>query len=317
MFPIAIIIASTAMTFGIGGAAFFSPCFVILFPLVGVPTLTASESFFAALFTELFGFSSGLLGYVVHGLVDWRTAALLGLSGAPFAMIGAVCALVIPNSLLYLLFALGMFLLSGMVLWNFWRSQHPLQDSPSTSHTLNAESVIIILAQDSETSVLLEDGAGIQAEEGTSAVAHVPEDSWVEGQLVEYIAKDRVEAHTKGGMAVVKHMASVRLVRDRKGNVYFYCLTGLVTSLVLTVMGSFATGVISVGIGETTVTSLRRERVPPSVAAATSVAVTFIVVLFGVGTGLVIQLLDDSSSVPWDLVMWTVPGVRVAIPPRQ
>ena len=59
MFPISILIATVAMTFGIGGAAFFSPTFAILFPLVNVPTLSASEAFGASLFTEMFGFASG------------------------------------------------------------------------------------------------------------------------------------------------------------------------------------------------------------------------------------------------------------------
>ena len=45
MFPISILIATVAMTFGIGGAAFFSPTFAILFPLLNVPTLSASEAF--------------------------------------------------------------------------------------------------------------------------------------------------------------------------------------------------------------------------------------------------------------------------------
>lgn len=334
MFPIAIVIASTAMTFGIGGAAFFSPCFVILFPLVGVPTLTASESFFAALFTELFGFSSGLLGYVLHGLVDWRTAALLGLSGAPFAMIGAVVALLVPSSLLYLLFALGLFVLAGMVYWNYRQAQKTAQRSPGNEHALDNDSVVVISASKPEKSLLLEEDDGIQAaDEATLEVTSGPAIPWGEDRvsdLSEYIADRRSQAQSEGMLAVAWHLASVRLVRDRKGNVYFYTLSGLVAALILTVLGSFATGIISVGIGETTVTSLRRARVPPrfvrpvitiavsltyhSVAAATSVAVTFIVVLFGVGTGLLIQLVDDSSSVPWDLVIWTVPGVCDSYP---
>ena len=59
MFPLSIVIATVAMTFGIGGAAFFSPTFAILFPLLNVPTLSASEAFGASLFTEMFGFASG------------------------------------------------------------------------------------------------------------------------------------------------------------------------------------------------------------------------------------------------------------------
>ena len=55
LFPISVLIATTAMATGIGGAVFFSPLFMLalrLEPSVAVGT---------ALITELFGFSSGLV----------------------------------------------------------------------------------------------------------------------------------------------------------------------------------------------------------------------------------------------------------------
>jgi len=54
LFPASILIATIAMTTGIGGAVFFSPLFIVglkLEPSVAIET---------ALMTELFGFSSGL-----------------------------------------------------------------------------------------------------------------------------------------------------------------------------------------------------------------------------------------------------------------
>ena len=265
MLPIAIVIATTAMTFGIGGAAFFSPCFVILFPLVGVPTLTASESFFAALFTELFGFSSGLLGYVLHGLVDWRTAALLGLSGAPFAMIGAVVAIVIPNSILYLLFALGLFVLSVMVFWNYRTSQQLAKQPAHDGMVLDNDSVVVITSHVTESKHLVEEER-MPIQEADDEGALEGQRHWREDELTDYVASKRAEGEAGGTMALAKHLVSVRLIRDRKGNVYLYTLSGLITALILTVLGSFATGIISVGIGETTVTSLRKARVPPRFA---------------------------------------------------
>ena len=61
-----------------------------------------------------------------------------------------------------------------------------------------------------------------------------------------------------------KYRMSQRLVKDRKGNLYLYQLPliSFLYSLPLIVLGSLATGVISVGIGETTITSLRRIHVP-------------------------------------------------------
>ncbi len=57
LFPISILIATTAMASGVGGAVFFSPLFILVLqlePAVAVGT---------ALMTELFGFSSGLFAY--------------------------------------------------------------------------------------------------------------------------------------------------------------------------------------------------------------------------------------------------------------
>lgn len=58
MFPLGILVASIAMMSGIGGALFFSPIFLILLKLD--PKIALATS----LFIELFGFSSGLIGYL-------------------------------------------------------------------------------------------------------------------------------------------------------------------------------------------------------------------------------------------------------------
>ncbi|MHA2226233.1 MAG: hypothetical protein ACXAC8_13575 [Candidatus Hodarchaeales archaeon] len=58
-----IIVAFITITLGIGGALFFSPLFIILFPIVGVPNLSSADAFGATLLTEVFGFTSGLFGY--------------------------------------------------------------------------------------------------------------------------------------------------------------------------------------------------------------------------------------------------------------
>ena len=61
--PVAMLVATIANSFGIGGAVLFSPCFVMLFPLVGArPIATISGAFTASLITESVGFGSGLVG---------------------------------------------------------------------------------------------------------------------------------------------------------------------------------------------------------------------------------------------------------------
>ena len=92
MFPVSVCVATTAMLTGIGGAALFSPIFLLGFPALGpeFPLATPAEAFNVALITECFGFSSGLLGYTRRGLVDWRVSKAFIAVGAPFGIAGGL-----------------------------------------------------------------------------------------------------------------------------------------------------------------------------------------------------------------------------------
>ena len=64
MFPLALLIATTAMTSGVEGATFFSPLLMLvlgLSPEVAIGT---------GLITEFFGFASGLYAYHRKRLID-------------------------------------------------------------------------------------------------------------------------------------------------------------------------------------------------------------------------------------------------------
>ena len=75
MFPVAMCVATCAMLSGIGGAALFIPIFVIIFPLLGPEyPLATSAAIGSALMTEVFGFSSGFIGYYRKRLIDFRSA---------------------------------------------------------------------------------------------------------------------------------------------------------------------------------------------------------------------------------------------------
>ena len=76
MFPVAILVATSAMLSGIGGAAIFAPIFLIIFPLLGseYPLASLAAAIGVALFTEVFGFSSGFVGYYRKGLIDFKSA---------------------------------------------------------------------------------------------------------------------------------------------------------------------------------------------------------------------------------------------------
>ena len=121
MFPVSVCVATTAMLTGIGGAALFSPIFLIGFQALGpeFPLATPAEAFNVALITECFGFSSGLLGYTKRGLVDWRVSKQFIAVGLPFGCAGGLAvASADPDALRAaygaLTFFLGVYLLMGV-----------------------------------------------------------------------------------------------------------------------------------------------------------------------------------------------------------
>lgn len=65
MLPVSMGVATTAMLSGIGGAALFTPIFLIIVPLLGpeYPLASPVAAIGVALLTETFGFSSGFVGY--------------------------------------------------------------------------------------------------------------------------------------------------------------------------------------------------------------------------------------------------------------
>ena len=91
MFPIAIVVATSAMLSGIGGAALFIPIFVIVFPMLGPEyPLATSAAIGSALMTEVFGFSSGFIGYYRKRLIDFKSALPFIYVSVPVAIIGAL-----------------------------------------------------------------------------------------------------------------------------------------------------------------------------------------------------------------------------------
>ncbi|NBP73376.1 MAG: sulfite exporter TauE/SafE family protein [Alphaproteobacteria bacterium] len=91
MFPVAMCVATCAMLSGIGGAALFIPIFVIIFPLLGPEyPLATSAAIGSALMTEVFGFSSGFIGYYRKRLIDFRSAVPFICVSIPVAIVGAL-----------------------------------------------------------------------------------------------------------------------------------------------------------------------------------------------------------------------------------
>lgn len=104
LFPISIVIATIAISSGVGGAVFFSPLFMLG---LKVEPYTAIG---AGLITELFGFSSGLFGYMKRKIIDYKFGKHLLFFSIPSSIIGVFLSAYIPSELLMLLFSIGIIL---------------------------------------------------------------------------------------------------------------------------------------------------------------------------------------------------------------
>ena len=102
MFPIAIIVSTSAMLSGIAGAAIFMPIFLLLFPLLGPEYTLANPvvSIAAALITSTFGFTSGFIGYYKTKLIDFKQAKRFIVLSVPFAFLGALVSPLVDGDLI-------------------------------------------------------------------------------------------------------------------------------------------------------------------------------------------------------------------------
>ncbi len=240
MFPVAIVVATCAMLSGIGGAALFTPIFVLIFPLLGAEYAleTTAAAIVTALITQTFGFLSGFIGYRRRRLIDYQLAARLLRVTVPIAIIGALVASWVRDGVLiaaYALLVLGL----AISLWHRQRSAANETQPPLSEQT--------------------------------------------------------------------------RTIVDSRGVKYHYSDPNLtLPHFTLSGVGAFMTGLVSVGIGEVTITLLNRLRVPIAVAAATSVLVV-IVTVFAASTTLAVQMIRESGwqAVPWHLICYDVPGVLI------
>ena len=109
LLPISVMIATVAMTSGIGGAVFFAPIFMIgirLEPSVAVGT---------ALITELFGVGSGVLAYWRRRLIDMPLARQLLVFSVPAAVLGSLGADAIPSIVLRTAFGVGVIFIGSQL----------------------------------------------------------------------------------------------------------------------------------------------------------------------------------------------------------
>ncbi len=135
MLPVSMMVATTAMLSGIGGAALFTPIFLIIFPLLGPEYLLASPvaAIGVALLTETFGFSSGFVGYFRKRLIDFRGAVQFIAVGVPIAVAGALSAQFVNPEVLKGAYAALMLVLAVIL----FRHHAPVADAPQVSSNLS------------------------------------------------------------------------------------------------------------------------------------------------------------------------------------
>ncbi len=118
MFPVAIVVATCAMLSGIGGAALFTPIFVLLFPILG-PEYVLASTFAAistALLTQTFGFLSGFIGYYRRRMIDFDLAVRFVKITVPIGILGALVAHAVHDGILIAAYAMLVFVLAfGML----------------------------------------------------------------------------------------------------------------------------------------------------------------------------------------------------------
>ncbi len=137
LFPTSIAIATVATASGIGGAIFFAPIFLLV---LGLEPIVA---FGAALLTQLFGLSSGLLVYVRARLVDFRLGWSLLMFSVPASVLGVMLADRVPQKALKGVFALVLVVISVQMFraWRQDRAPGSLETGPGDGD--GHESVLI------------------------------------------------------------------------------------------------------------------------------------------------------------------------------
>jgi uncharacterized membrane protein YfcA len=132
MFPVSMCVATTAMLSGIGGAALFAPIFLIIFPMLGPEYLLAgtAAAIGTALMTEVFGFSSGFVGYYRKKLIHFRSAYPFLMVAVPVAIVGALLLATLQHqeALLKGAYALLMLVLAPIIF-----RHHPPQEMATES----------------------------------------------------------------------------------------------------------------------------------------------------------------------------------------
>lgn len=116
MLPACIAIVSLAMMLGIDGTAILTPAVILVFPALSVPIVSPAAAVAAGLFTEFFGFLSGMIGYNKEGLIDYKVGLRLSAFAVPVIVVASLLAQFSPALVLKLVFGVLMVGLAAYLL---------------------------------------------------------------------------------------------------------------------------------------------------------------------------------------------------------
>ena len=116
MLPACIAIVSLAMMLGIDGTAILTPVVILVFPILSIPTISPAAAVAAGLFTEFFGFVSGVIGYDREGLIDYKVGLRLSAFAVPVIVVASLLAQFSPAQGLKLVFGVLMVGLAAYLL---------------------------------------------------------------------------------------------------------------------------------------------------------------------------------------------------------
>lgn len=120
VFPASVVCFVVALAAGVSGALLFSPFFPIV---VG---LASAQAIVAGLLTEVFGMGTDLRTYVIHGVVDYRTAG--------WFLLDALLAHLLDPASLKALFGSGLLLLAGFLIgYDSPEAQEPRSARPDAA----------------------------------------------------------------------------------------------------------------------------------------------------------------------------------------
>lgn len=129
-FPFAIFVSTFAMVTGGEGAILFVPFFIAI-------GLEAHFAIGTAFITQLFGKTSGTLGYLREGGIQKNVTLLLVLAGIPFIVIGSYLTKTLSSSLLQFAFGILTMVLAAIMLYSLGEKHEAMRSRKE--HLSNSE----------------------------------------------------------------------------------------------------------------------------------------------------------------------------------